>query len=395
MAIFYGQLEKAQLENLSTEPVGAPLGYIYHDTTADCAKVKTSDGFKKLLGVNGTAKVLTTSSAPNAGSGLAAPIASLALVESDGTVFVKVGSADLNWEQLQSDVLALRTTGGTMTGDINLSGTAKIKAGSLNGHIYSGTETIIDGGQGVSLPTQTFSPNSNAKALLIELLGPGGSYTHSHLSANNVIWVSGASGGGAYAKILLKNPSAYTIQFTLNTAYTRLSLGSYYIQSNSGSNSAVIASSAVIGIPAVGTVYTLRQVEGGGGGTVSSSGATPADITVLSQESGLYGDTAIFRYDNAARFSGASIDRGAISFSGGAGGCLNRDLAQKVGPFYNWADFAFTSSVAGKICPSTNELYAGYGQGAQATGSVTTGNAGTITIYSYGGPGRVRVTELI
>ena len=394
MAIFYGQLEKAQLENLSAEPVGAPLGYIYHDTTSDCAKVKTSDGFKKLLGVSGSSKIITTSSAPNGATGLVAPIASLALVESDGTVFVKVGSGNLEWEQLQSDALALRTTGGTMTGDINLSGSSKIKSGSLAGYLFTG-ETTLTGLEAFSSPTQTYTPNSNAKALIIELLGPGGSYTHTHAAANSSISVSGAAGGGAYAKVLLKNLPSYSIQYTFNTAYTRLTLGSYSIQANAGSTFAVGAT-GYIGWPYLNTqVYVNRQVPGGNGGTVSSSGSAPADISVINQENGPAGSQSIFRFDNARYSSTNALDRYSLSFSNGIGGCNHR-LGSPIYPYETWADVAPVSAIPGKIAGTTNELFAGAGQGAQPTGVITSAvTAGSVTIYSFGGPGRIRITELI
>ena len=102
MAKIYGQLEKAQLELLASEPASAPTGYVFLDTAESVIKIKTAAGFKRLLQLTGTTKILEVTSAPSSGAGQAASIGSLAVHTTTGAVYAKTGSGDTAWSTLAS-----------------------------------------------------------------------------------------------------------------------------------------------------------------------------------------------------------------------------------------------------------------------------------------------------
>lgn len=168
MAQIYGQLEKAQLEMLASEPANAPLGYVFMDTTEGVVKVKTAAGFVRVQGLTGTAKIITTDSDPSAGSGLAAPIGSLALNQTNGSAYSKNGAADTAWVQLSIPGDALLKTGGTMSGNITFnSGFGSVtSAGLVAGNLIN-KRVFLTG-------NSTYTPTTGTRLIYIEMVGGGG-----------------------------------------------------------------------------------------------------------------------------------------------------------------------------------------------------------------------------
>lgn len=428
MAHIYGQLEKAQLEMLSAEPANAPLGYVFMDTTEGVAKVKTAAGFVRLQGLTGNAKIITTDSDPSAGSGLAAPIGSLALNQTNGSAYSKTGATDTGWIQLSIPGNALLKTGDTATGPINFAGPVAhsgsvstlgpvTHSGTVNyaGNIISDVR-IVDGkgivtaqgliagsllnvrtwaNTGTTTPTTDtiYEPTIGTRMIFVEVIGGGGAGGNSSIgspSNDNRIRVAGGGGGGGYISAFVKNirSSGLPIQMSLRVGHagqkststnatggsggqSRFSFSGLTLFANGGSGGAHSSTSSAV---------SRRIGSGGSGGTTSTDGSH-SNVVVIEAIAGTTGGDTLGSADLGFEYNIYTIAVG----SGGAYAKASSLPAQYV---LATSDATTSSGITSGLngLDAINFGCGGAGSGvvnldADATGGK--GAAGRVIIYEY------------
>lgn len=217
---------------------------------ADAVIFSGSDvkALKQNLSLNGIAKVLTTSSAPTGGAGLAAPIGSIALETTTGELYSKTGAGNTAWTK-------------KLAGAVNLASEV------------TGTLPIANGGTGSA--TQNFVDLTTDQTI-------GGNKTFSSTIVGNI------SGNAATATLA----STVTTNANLTGAVTSVgnatSLGSFSsanlsgaLTDETGSGAAVFADSPTLSTPNIGAAIATSV----NGTTIPSSATlvkTADKISVLS-----------------------------------------------------------------------------------------------------------------
>lgn len=346
MALIYGQLEKAQLEMLSAEPASAPLGYVFMDTSEGVVKVKTAAGFVRVQGLTGTAKIITTDSDPSAGSGLAAPIGSLALNQTNGSAYSKNGAADTAWVQWSTPGDALLKTGGTMSGAIDLgnnalTGVSSLAAGSISGFTASGN-IGFSGNYGHVIPSgdaagklvgfefwdtgpREYTPGNHVRLIVVELWGGGGG-GGSCTADSDACRSGGGGGGGGYRSFMFKN--VHQITGANRNAY--IVIGGGGGANGAGNPSSITFDGVVItcnggggGSSAVNSYFAVGS--GGAGGTTGQTGSSTRHKSIVSLNGHPGGDSLAYYigYPTAGYF--------ALSGPGGTSGLYPTHPAQMAG----------------------------------------------------------------
>lgn len=316
------------------------------------SKVKA---LKDTLSLNGGAEVISTTSDPSSGGGLAAPIGSIALNTSAGTIYQKTGAADTAWGSVSS-AGSLPVTGGTMTGDITL---------STGVGLETAAGVPVGGLIGVQIPTTSYTPTTGTRMIVVELVGGGGGGGGANaLSVATTSTVGGGGGGGGYVKAFRVLTSGET--FTTVTVGTAGSAGSI-----AGTDGTAGGNTSLVSSVTNGTI----SANGGQGG---SGMATPA--TTFNSPGGVGGSTSIgAAWTAIASATGQKGQAGAMEndliYLLGSGGSSQLGLGGQQ-----------DSNVA-----STGETATGYGAGGSGGVNPTSGtgrgggagSAGRIIIYEY------------
>lgn len=213
------------------------------------SKVKA---LKDTLSLNGGAEVISTTSDPSSGGGLAAPIGSIALNTSAGTIYQKTGAGDTAWG-LVSSAGSLPVTGGTMTGDITYTtGTGALtNAGVVVGNFL--TQMIFTSGTAA-----TYTPTDGTRLIVVELQGGGGGGAGIDVSGATMIALGGGGGGGGYQRFLFRDISGLT--------------GTYTVGAGGAGGAATGASGSAGGTTSFTMDGYTRTAAGGAGGTEGAEG---------------------------------------------------------------------------------------------------------------------------